>query len=782
LNKKWLEPLEEQAPDDFKQAIGGHGLVAHILFERGLTSVEAARAFLDPDAFRPSDPCELPGIDQAARRLKEAIQSGEPVCVWGDFDVDGQTSTTLLVSTLEELGAIVSFHIPVRERESHGVSLPVLKELHARHRFGLVVTCDTGITAHEAVDYAEKIGIDFVISDHHELPVQLPNAHAIVNPRLLPAGHPAESLPGVGTAYKLAEELYRRLGEPKEVEKHLDLVALGIVADVARQTGETRYLLQRGLEALRNPGRAGLKAIYEMTELNSQGITEEHIAYLLAPRLNAMGRLSDANPVVELFTTQDIGRARVLANHLEGLNARRKLLTDQVFQAALAQLERDPSLLSEPALVLSHPSWPAGVIGIVASRLVERYNRPVVLISAPPGGIGRGSGRSIERCNITHAIAAQAGILLGYGGHAIAAGLSLQTEHISQFHQAFIRTVSEMLAGQLPEPELQIDAYIPLSDLTPGLVMDLERLAPFGAGNPAPTLTSRGLRLSGRSKVGRGDEHVQLIVEDEQGNQGRVIWWQGASWEIPEAVLEGGSFDLAYHARMANYRGSREIQIEYVDLRTQTGSAAPILLETIPIQVMDYRRQPQPLARLQQLRSKKQLTVWGEAEAFDLLRKQGIPVQDRYHLCPSKELAIWTMPPGRAELVSVLESVSPGCVYLFGFQPSTETLEAFLTRMAGLVKFSLQSKAGRTSIAQLAAATAHREATVRKGLTWLEAGGHIQVKEKELGQLELSRGSGEVRVEIDSLVQQLKALLEETAAFRRYFLTADPLSLVEFHT
>lgn len=779
MNNKWLEPPENLAPEELRTATGGHALVARILFERGLASVEAAQAFLSPEAFTPTDPCELPGMAEAADRVEQAIHKQEPICVWGDFDVDGQTSTTVLFSTLQELGAQVSFHIPVRERESHGVSLAVLKELHARGSFGLVVTCDTGITAHEAIDYANSIGIDFVVTDHHELPAQLPAARAILNPRLLPPAHPCESLPGVGAAYKLAEELYRRFGRPQDVHKHLDLVALGIVADVARQTGETRFLLQRGLEALRRPNRAGLKAIYEMAELSPQGLTEEHIGYLLAPRLNALGRLSDANPVVELFTTPDMGRARVLANHLEGLNARRKLLTDQVFQAAQGQIERDPAVLDEPALVLAHPSWPAGVIGIVASRLVERYQRPVILLSAPAGTAARGSGRSIEGCNITNAIAAQAGMLLGYGGHAMAAGLSLESERIPEFRQAFCRTVGEILGEERQEPVLQIDAYIPLSELTPELVLDFERLAPFGAGNPSLTLASPGMRLRSSSTVGRGEEHIQLILEDDQGLRARVIWWQGASWGVPESALEGEAFDLAYHARMGDYRGGREIQIEYVDMRLQSRLETAISLEARAIQVIDFRGQPQPLARLQQLLKQGQVAVWGEAESLDLLEKQGIHVLDRYKLGQANALAIWTAPPGRSELANALDAVSPGCVYLFGFSPGTELLEAFLTRLAGLVKFALHSKAGRASLSRLAAATAHREATVRKGLAWLEAGGHIRVSELGEGQLELNQGNGVTRPESVRIEKQLTALLEETAAFRRYFLAADGPSLVE---
>ncbi|HZD57245.1 MAG TPA: DHH family phosphoesterase, partial [Anaerolineales bacterium] len=402
---KWVEPEDVEVPEALQEAVGGQPLVARVLARRGFSAPAEAEAFLNPDCYEPASPNELPGMEAAVERLRRAIRQGEAICVWGDFDVDGQTSTTTLVSTLGDLGAEVSFHIPVRASESHGVNLPELEKI-IRGGAQVVLTCDTGIAAHQAAAYAKNEGVDFLISDHHDPPESLPEALAIINPKLLPSGpdgksHPLVTLPGVGVAYKLAEALYAEAGRREEVEKHLDLAALGIVADIAVQTGDTRYLLQRGLRALRATQRAGVKAMMELAEVNPANLTEEHIGYALGPRLNALGRLSDANLAVEFLTTQDTGRARLLATQLEGLNAQRQLLTSQVFQAAQSQIERDPGLLDYAALVLAHPHWPAGVIGIVASQLVEHYDKPVVLISAPPGETARGSARSVEGCNIT---------------------------------------------------------------------------------------------------------------------------------------------------------------------------------------------------------------------------------------------------------------------------------------------------------------------------------------------------------------------------------------------
>jgi len=342
--KVWLDPQEVAPTEALLNVVGGHPLVASTLMRRGIDEPEAARAFLDPSAYKPSPSFELPGMEAAAERLLAAIQQREAICVWGDFDVDGQTATTLLVSALRRLGGQVSYHIPVRAVESHGISLAALRQV-LDGGVQLLLTCDTGITAHPAVDYARSRGVDVVLTDHHDLPTSpegeaapLPEASAVVNPKLLPQDHPLATLPGVGVAYKLAEALCMLAGRTGEAEESLDLVALGIVADIALLRGDTRYLLQRGLEALREARRPGLRAIMEYAELQPAWLTEDHIGYELAPRLNALGRLADANPAVELLSTQDIGRARVLALELEGLNARRKLLTSQVLQGALAQI------------------------------------------------------------------------------------------------------------------------------------------------------------------------------------------------------------------------------------------------------------------------------------------------------------------------------------------------------------------------------------------------------------------------------------------------------------
>jgi single-stranded-DNA-specific exonuclease len=592
-----------------------------------------------------------------------------------------------------------------------------------------------------------------------------------VNPKFLPKDHPLATLPGAGVAYKLAQALvgagFPSPGSPSP-DEHLDLVALGIIADIALLRGDTRYLAQRGLEVLRQAQRPGIQAILEYAGLQAAGLTEDHIGFELAPRLNALGRLSDANPAVELLTTPDVERARALALGLEGLNARRKLLTSQVLQGALAQVQQDPSLLEASALVLAHPSWPAGVIGIVAGQLAQRYNRPVVLLSTPPGEAGRGSARSVEGVDIHAAIAAQADLLDGFGGHPMAAGLAIQPEHIPEFRRRLARAVT-IQRGEAPsESALQIDGHLPLAELSIELAADLERLAPFGAGNPPLTLLSPDLRLASIASLGRGEEHRLLTVEDSTGATYRLVWWQSADWPLPEGV-----FDLAYTVHTAAFRGRRELQIEYVDARLHPEAPVDLTSQLPPLEVVDYRDEAHPLPILQGLQSEGEVQVWREAEAMGKIEGRS-----RYELLPAPALAIWTSPPGPAELRQALESAAPRRVYLFGVDPQAVTAEAFLERLAGLVKYALRLGEGRLSLGALAAATGQREAAVWLGLDWLEASGHIRLLERGEAGLRFGPGSRSASPAAPALAAQLRRALEETAAYRSYFARADKENLL----
>ena len=758
MTTRWYDPTPIEIPASFT-GLNLRPLIMMTLIRRGLNTPEAARAFLDPSSHPESSPYVLTGMEVAVKRIKLAIRNKQLICVWGDFDVDGQTSTALLLQTLKALGADVIHHIPIRAVSSHGVHIPQLTEI-IEHGANLILTCDTGITAHEAVEYAKSRGVDIVITDHHDPGESLPDAAAVVNPKLLPENHPLGNLAGVGVAYKLAEALLEQSNIPSE--NLLDLVALGLIADVALLKSDTRALAQKGLGALRKTERIGLQIIMEMAGILPETVNEETIGFTFAPRLNAIGRLGDANPVIDLLTTNDLARARVIASQLEGLNSQRRLLTSQVYRAAEAQLRENPSLLEEPAIVLGHPSWPGGVVGIVASRLKDRYNKPVILLNTAEGEPAHGSARSIDGLNITEAIAAQKDFLLGFGGHPMAAGMSLPQENLSAFRNGLGKTIEKMLGEVVyEEPALQIDAWLSLGDLNFDLADDIERLAPFGMGNPPLTFATRNVELKAVATIGKTQEHLRLNIEDEHGNNESILWWNGIDDELPET---GSKLDIAYTMRASNFRGKRQINLQFVNFRIVEQRTVEIKHKEID--VIDLRSNAQAL---------KDISVQAFAEGQDKKNVDGI---DRFSLQKSNELVIYTTPPGPTEMKLILERVKPHKVYLVAKNPPVEKTDDFLKKLAGMAKFVIAKKGGETTISELAAATTQRASTVRIGLEWLSTGGHVAVTGEE-DPITLLTGNGVGNQYVQSeLYIAVKGLLEETAAYRDYVSKIkDPMSL-----
>jgi single-stranded-DNA-specific exonuclease len=456
----------------------------------------------------------------------------------------------------------------------------------------------------------------------------------------------------------------------------------------------------------------------------------------------------------------------VLALELEALNARRQLLTRQVLEAALQQIQRDPGLLDPPVLILAHPEWPAGVIGIVASQLAERYHRPIVMLANPPGQDARGSARSIEGVDITACIAAQSALLNGFGGHPMAAGMSLPAENLPAFRRGLARSVQAAIqsGGGLPPQTLGIDAFLELDQVGLDLVSELERLAPFGAGNPALVFAAHGLTLASSAAIGRTREHLQMIVSDPEGQTRKLVWWGGAGWPQPP---EGGRFDLAYSLRASNYRGQPEIQVEWIDFRPLEEQVVDIR-HTQP-ELVDLRAAPHPKPLLDELKSQPGVLVWAEGEA-----REQAGGEERSRLGPAPTLVIWSIPPGRSELLAVLEQVRPLKVIVFGFEPGPNTPDAFIQRLAALVKFSLRSGENRTGIQieRLAGACAQRAAAAQKGLAYLEARGLIAGLSVEDNLATFMEGSGAQSGDPAVFLGQVKALLRETAEYRRYFKSA----------
>jgi single-stranded-DNA-specific exonuclease len=774
--RKWQESSTHLPTESLGEFAVQHPLAARLLVRRGISDSQVAHAFLDPDCYRPSSPFDLLGMKVGVERLAKSIRTGERIGVWGDFDVDGLTGAAILVGALRAAGADVLYHIPIRALASHGVHRPALEDLiHQGMR--LLITCDTGVDAYDETAYAQSQGVDVIISDHHSLPRRLPAALSIINPHFTPPEHPFNTLPGAGVAYEIVEGL-AQYGVPRILPvTYLDLAALAVVADVVPVLGEARWLLQRGLRALRTSHRPALRAMYARSEIDPTNLSEEHIAYLLAPRINAVGRLADAGSLVEFFITEDHDFIETMATKMEALNARRRLLSQEVFDSAIGMIAREPSMLETPVIVLSHPAWQAGVIGVVAGRLVQTYNRPVVLIASDSKtGIGRGSARSIPGVDIAAAIARQAQLLKTHGGHPAAAGFSLNSENIENFRRSLARTVAEMLSGQELEATLTIDGFLSLSELNLELAGEVELLAPFGSGNPGPIFASQNLNLLSATPIGRGQEHLKMRVVDGRGNNQDVLWWQGAGQPLPRE-----SFDLAYSLRAVTDQGRRGMQLVWIDARPSETTPADIVdASRLPYDIIDLRTYDDPRLVFETALASQaaDVQIWCEGESCPSSQSTTGACRQRYTLQGGEILVVWNAPPARDVLQAAIAAAKPRQIYLFSVIPKSPTPSEFLRQLAGYIKSALRTNEGRMSTISLASMMAQTEPVVHMGIEWLAAHGDITYtipdpsvsneiivslpKDKAIDQAGAAR-----------LLEHIKAALAESAAFREFYRRAE---------
>lgn len=549
-------------------------IVAQLLLNRKFLDVPTAKRFLEAPLKGLYEPERLPGATEAADRLFQAVGAKRPICIYGDYDVDGVTGTAILLTLLRMLGAVVDYYIPNRLEEGYGLSVEALRTIAGRGA-AVVVTVDCGIASIGEADEARRLGIELIVTDHHEPAATLPDAAVLVHPRLpgAAAPYPFGDLCGSGVALKLAWALCKRVcGSDKVTPQFREfltdavvLAALGTVADVVPLQDENRIMVRYGLTRLQRQPSIGLRALMQAARLHGKSLLASmDIGFILGPRLNAAGRLGAANDAVELLTTASVERAQALADQLEQQNGERQALERDIFQQAR---ELADGFNGSPALVLAKEAWHPGLIGIVASRLVEAYQRPALMISLrDDGGPAQGSGRSVADLPLHEALQQCAGHLLSHGGHARAAGFRILPENIPAFRERFC-AVAESFCGASPAPEpLVIDAEVPLAALTLGLVRDLDRLEPFGAANPQPLFLAGDLDIVGEPrKVGNGERHLSFRVQ-QQGKDYKAIAFSKA--DRAEALLSADrKCSLVFTPRINEWQGFKSVELEVRDFQ-----------------------------------------------------------------------------------------------------------------------------------------------------------------------------------------------------------------------
>ena len=575
VRKAWhLLPHDSDAIARLATATNGSPVVAQLLLNRGITDPTDAARFLQGHLSGLHPPELLPGVPEAAERIGRAVAAGRKVCIFGDYDTDGVTGTAILVQLLRKLGADVQFHIPLRITDGYGLNVDKLRKL-AETGVGLVISVDCGITAVEEAEEARRLGIELIITDHHEFKAQLPNADVLVHPRLNNGIYPFDGLSGAGVALKLAWAIAKVVSKNEKVTPDLreflldavGLAALGLVADVVPLQDENRIFVRHGLERIRTNPSLGLSALIEAAGLRKDGeIRSEDVSFKLAPRLNAAGRLDCAQLVVELLTTRNAGRAKELAAYLETLNSQRQTLERRATKQAKEMLEAQGEN-GAAGIVLASREWHPGVIGIVAGRLAEQYGRPVLLAAIRDGDLpALGSGRSVLGFALHEALAACGSHLISHGGHAAAAGFKVAPDQIDSLRESFDAAVRRTFPSGPPAPRIVLDAEVPLTALTHGLLRHIDRLEPYGASNPKPRFLASDLVVDGEPKLmGASQHHLGFRVR-QGGTKLRAVAF-GMADRVEELMSEGGACCLAFTPKINEWQDQRRIELEVVDFR-----------------------------------------------------------------------------------------------------------------------------------------------------------------------------------------------------------------------
>lgn len=664
--KRWrLTMPDEISVKEIQKELSISSVLAKILVTRGIASAEAAKKFMEVNPSGIHNPYLMKDMDIAVERIRKAIEAREKIMVYGDYDADGVTSTTVMVTVLEDLGADVSFKIPNRFNHGYGPNRELFEQ--AFHEgVKLIVTVDNGISGIDEVAFANSLGMEVIISDHHDIGETMPDALAIVHPRHPEGQYPFGELAGVGVAFKIAQALY------EEVPEHLfELAAIGTIADLVPLHDENRLFVKEGLAALQNSPRPAIEALAEVSGVKQREITEETIGFLFGPRINAIGRLQDADPAVKLFMTDDPAEARNLAGGLDVLNKERQAIVKKITDEAVAQVDRRYPEEPPHVIVVGQEGWNPGVVGIVASKLTEKYYRPSIVLSlSPETGKAKGSARSIEGFHLYNELAANRDILPHFGGHPMAAGMTLQIEHVDELRERLNKQARMGLSEEDLIPVVEIDIPVRLDEIDIETIESMRKLAPFGMGFAKPKFFLEGVTVSSIRKIGAAQNHLKMELAQNSGTIDAVGFGVGA---IGDELTPDVKIDVIGDLQINEWNGRKKPQLMVEDVRTDEW------------QLFDIRgiRQVSRWSKLIPDKGQVFLAFKPDTEAvFQTLIDQPIYSPETLNGVnePKDHLVLLDMPDTEEQLATILSILKPKRIYAHFYAKESQYFEQIPTR------------------------------------------------------------------------------------------------------
>ena len=768
---------------------GEKSLIKRLLFSRGIKTDREIREFLHPLEMTPYDPNVFVDMEKTIERLSSAIDNNEKIVIYGDFDADGVTSTSLLYKTFKYLGADVNYFIPDREKQGHGFDTKALVKLMTTVKPKVIISVDCGISDVEAVNFINSFKIDVIITDHHEAPEELPKAFAIINPKApnaLDENLTAKdiesltSLAGVGVAFKVAQGLLKHYNKTEFVYEILPFVAVGTISDIVPLVGENRYLVAKGLELISQGKHYGIKRLLESAGYKvEKGITSENIAFGVAPRINASGRLDTVEDAVKILISDNKQEIETSVISLNNFNKVRQELCQNMFLEAEEMLTQEGN--RNPAIILYKPEWHIGIIGIVASKLVEKYYKPTFLMTySEETQQFRCSARGVDGLSLYDIISANSELLDGFGGHKLAAGLYFSKEKSSfeQVKSALNKTIKEMLNGQELKPFIDVDMEVYPTDISVELVEEISQMEPFGASNPSPIFAMKNLKIKEKRLMGENKDHLRLTVQSGTCEFTCVRWQMGDISLVP-----GDMIDIAFHPQINEYNGNISVQLIIDDIHSE------LLKDDEPqevgLKLYDHRKKTNilPLVNDYVKNSKQNIMIFAESKAVkDLLTPFSNLITKtftREKVTPCDALMFFDYPADKETFDYIIEEARPSSIHFMNYNIKYFDDKEFLTTFIKMLRYAEHNNEGKVNFLRCSSALGKSVETVLTLLDLFEDVDFIKISEKnhEFYKIQLNEIKDLSPVLHNEKFQEVKNLIKECEKFQKNLLENDLTAL-----
>ena len=787
IRKNW--EIKYTEPDkEIIQSCGGNRVLAALLQNRGINTVEKAKKFLEPLKASLLSPDVFTDMQKAYERVKQAIDNNQHITVYGDFDADGVTSTSLLYLTLKEIGANVDFYLPDRATESHGLNSKALVNLMSKHKTKLIITVDCGISNVKEIAFAKGFKIDVIVTDHHEAPETLPDAYAILNPKAPDNIDPSLSadeiqslnyLAGVGVAFKFACKLLKEYSKEEFVHKILPLAAVGTIGDVVELIGENRTIVAMGLELIRQSAHKGIDAIFKTAKFpDITKVTSENVTFLVVPRLNAAGRLESPYTAINILISDDEEEIEKSAKTLDDLNTLRQNLCDETFEEAKTMYFADIAY-NKKSIILFNEKWHLGIIGIVASKLVENYNKPAFLMTRDPNNTNliRCSCRSIKDLNVHSILSEHKDVFENFGGHKMAAGFAFDERKISfdNFKKLLVKTIDENSQNiDFKHVSVDVDMLLEPCDITVDTVNLIDKLEPFGSANPSPVFAMEGATLCDYKMMGQDNNHLRMSIRKDNSENIVCVKWNCPNFSIPL----NSKLDVLFTLKLNTFNGKTTVQLMVDDIHSEFLEQKTSSSE---IKILDHRNKKNIIDSVIEFigKTKKKTAIFIENPS--LIRQLKIPEKLSQKLfsrndVPTEieQLMFFDAPPTKEDFYKILNKSGASLIHLMNFDISELNADKFISKLSGMLNYSVSNLKGILSLDRISKALGVSNDTVECALTMFDELQMIDLNKIDEYNFQITyvHPTELSKIKESEMYEELKFLITEVNEFREFYLNS----------